>query len=446
MILATVVTAGLGGGCGPLTAAGESADDLALVVTQVPAGVGYTSDVGELSPNLKYPEGSRVILVPASGTADRAITLSEGLAAAGAPAVAPAGDAILFAGKPTTDSRWGIYEIDASGGRRRLLVQTDRDCTDPAYLAANRIVFACADALPEAVDYGLSRWSLYTASRDGSEPVRITFGPGSAADPTPLRDGRVLFSMQQGPADGAAAARSALFTVNPDGTLLDPFAGNEKQRDAREMQQHRLDADVRQTLRDDPRWHEADVLQTLPDDPQWHEVEVVALLPSPAPRTRPSSVDHGSTTGTLICYDAARSDGVVGPPVDGPTPTKVVVQTLSAAPPTSDASAGGPTPAPGTVGAGALPGRVAVDLGTTAVGRDGSFYLEVPADTPLRIRTLRQDGGEIATSSWFWVRPGEVRACFGCHEGHEAAPVNRPIEAITRPPIRVGGNPGGGTR
>jgi len=431
VVLAAVATAGLGGGCGPFTAAGESADGPALVVTQVPAGVGYTSDVGEVSPNRKYPEGSRVILVPASGTADDAITLSEGLAAAGAPAVAPAGDAILFAGRPTAGARWGIYEIAASGARRRLLVQGDRDCTDPAYLAANRIVFACADTLTEPGDDSPPKWSLYTASRDGSEPVRITFGPGSAADPTPLPDGRILFSMQQGPAHGAAAAGLALFTLNPDGTLLDPFAGSEKQRDAWGIQRHRLDEDV---------------LQTLHDDPRWHEVEEVALLASPAPRTRPSSVDHGSTTGTLICYDAARSDGVVGPPVDGPMPTKVIVQTLSVEPPTADVPAAGPPPAPGTVGAGALLGQVAVDLGATTVGRDGSFYLEVPADTPLRIRTLRQDGGEIATSSWFWVRPGEVRACFGCHEGHEAAPVNRPIEAITRPPIRIGGNPGGDTR
>jgi len=430
MVLATVVTAGLGGvGCGPLIAAGKSVDDLALVVTQVPAGVEYPRDAADLPPHLKYPDGSRVIVVRTSGTPDDVVVLSAGLAAAGAAAVASAGDAILFAGKSTSDARWGIYEVGAGGGRQRLLVQLDRDCTDPAYLAANRIVFACADPVVESLDYGAPKWVLYTASRDGSEPQRITFGPGSAAQPTPLPDGRVLFTMRPGFGEGTAAAQFALFTLNPDGTLLDPFAGGDKQRHAWETRRHRLDEDL---------------LATLPDDPRWREVEVVALVAVLAPRTRPSSVDSGSTTGTVVCYDAGRSDGVVGPPVDGPVPTRVVVQTLSAEASTSAATAGGSTPTAGTRGTGAERGRGVVDLGGSGVERDGSFYLQVPADTPLRIRTLGQDGGEIATSAWFWVRPGEVRACFGCHEGHAAAPVNRPIEAITRPPVRIGEDSAGG--
>jgi len=419
---------GLAGGCGPPTAAGESGSDFALVVAQVPAGVEYTTEVGDVSLDSKYPEGSRVILVRTAGTVGDEIVLSEGLAAAGAPAVAPGGDAILFAGRPAADARWGIYESDANGGRRRHIVRADRDCTDPAYLAANRIVFACADPVNESASGSLPRWSLYTATRGGSEIERITFAPGSTVDPTPLQDGRVLFSMRRGPVESAAGNRFGPFTLNPDGTLVDAFAGNEAPGDSQGVE---------------GLGSHANVLTTLRDDPGWHVVEVVALLPSPAPRGRPSSVDHGITTGTLICYDAARSDGIVGPSVDAPLPARVVVQTLSAVARTTDAPAAAVADA---FRSGAPPGQVVVELGSAAVAEDGSFYVEIPADTPVRVLTLQKDGDQIATSGWFWVRPGETRACFGCHPGHEAAPVNKPVDAITRPPVAIGQNPPGGTR
>jgi hydrazine synthase alpha subunit-like protein len=64
-------------------------------------------------------------------------------------------------------------------------------------------------------------------------------------------------------------------------------------------------------------------------------------------------------------------------------------------------------------------------LGTAAVERDGSFFVQVPGELPLQIelldaagRTLKREAG------FFWMRRGEQRGCVGCHAGPEAAPEN----------------------
>ena len=63
---------------------------------------------------------------------------------------------------------------------------------------------------------------------------------------------------------------------------------------------------------------------------------------------------------------------------------------------------------------------------------DGSVFLEVPADTPLRLRTLDEQGRAVIDSGgWVWVRPAEKRGCIGCHEDRERAPANRFPEVLT---------------
>ncbi len=56
-------------------------------------------------------------------------------------------------------------------------------------------------------------------------------------------------------------------------------------------------------------------------------------------------------------------------------------------------------------------------LGAAPVETDGSFYITVPADHPIRFELLGARGNVIhAQRSWIWVRPGEDRGCLGCHE------------------------------
>lgn len=482
VFIGVVYALGLCAGCNLLPASERPGDGFGLVVTQVPATDNARGD--RLSLNERYPTGSRIILVPADGDIDDARILSGDLAAAGAPDVAPAADSILFMGRRTADSAWAIFVVATRGSRPRKIVTWDRDCADPAHLAGDRLVFTCADGSEGRPVDSAPSFSLYVADRSTSEIERITFGPGSAFDPTPLQDGRILFSMSRKPVSGRReAASTALFTINPDGSLLEPFHGSHLEPGFRLRSRQTPDGGAIFVAADeawsDPRVETLDArhpqapgtrlrmalpigyagtsgasvipgaaeplpdggtvvaarpyrttdegmdgswgifllpfgeqrLEPLLDTPDWDEVEAIPLIPTPAPKGRPSALDHNLSTGMLLCYDALRSDGTVGPAPGAPRPARVGVQTLESS---------------------------AVDLGSSAIEADGSFFLEVPADVPIRVRTFDVDGVEIATSGWFWVRPGEVRACFGCHESREMAPVNRYIEAIAAPPVQVG--------
>ena len=65
-------------------------------------------------------------------------------------------------------------------------------------------------------------------------------------------------------------------------------------------------------------------------------------------------------------------------------------------------------------------------LGEAPVEKDGSFYVEVPANQPMRFELLDANGKTIvAERSWIWTRPGEQHGCPGCHGDKALAPENR---------------------
>ena len=64
-------------------------------------------------------------------------------------------------------------------------------------------------------------------------------------------------------------------------------------------------------------------------------------------------------------------------------------------------------------------------LGYSEVEPDGSVKIQVPSDTPLSIAVLDKNGRAFQMhSSWLQVRPGEDRACNGCHSPRRGNPIN----------------------
>jgi hypothetical protein len=64
-------------------------------------------------------------------------------------------------------------------------------------------------------------------------------------------------------------------------------------------------------------------------------------------------------------------------------------------------------------------------LGYAAVEPDGSFKLQVPADTPLAFSVVDSQGRSIQThTNWIQARPGERRTCDGCHSPRRGAAIN----------------------
>jgi hypothetical protein len=72
-------------------------------------------------------------------------------------------------------------------------------------------------------------------------------------------------------------------------------------------------------------------------------------------------------------------------------------------------------------------------LGEATVEPDGSFYIAVPPDQPVRFELLDGMGRVVrAQRSWIWSRSGEERGCVGCHEDRALAPENRWPLALRR--------------
>ena len=78
------------------------------------------------------------------------------------------------------------------------------------------------------------------------------------------------------------------------------------------------------------------------------------------------------------------------------------------------------------------------DLGTAPIADDGSFYVEVPADTPFRFALVDADGKTLVHETEFnFVRPNERKGCVGCHEPKGDTPPNGNGKAMAMKPYRA---------
>jgi HEAT repeat protein len=85
-------------------------------------------------------------------------------------------------------------------------------------------------------------------------------------------------------------------------------------------------------------------------------------------------------------------------------------------------------------------GTVGVELGTVPIAEDGSIYVEVPADRPLALQAVDGEGRAVINElSWIYTRPGEQRACVGCHAPDGAAPAMTAVMATRSKPLRLTG-------
>ncbi|HEY3323564.1 MAG TPA: HEAT repeat domain-containing protein [Planctomycetota bacterium] len=68
-------------------------------------------------------------------------------------------------------------------------------------------------------------------------------------------------------------------------------------------------------------------------------------------------------------------------------------------------------------------GSEVTELGTVPLAPDGSFAVEVPADTGIAFQAVDAEGhSELNEMSWIFVRPGETRGCVGCHQTRQMTP------------------------
>ncbi len=373
----------------------------------------------------RFPAGAALILV--SGPDHR--TLFPDFFASADAAISFDGSQVLFAGKRTAAAHWQIWEASLAGGTPRALTPADADCIRPVYLPDARIVYT--RLRPTGSE-------LEAVPLAGGAAARLTFAPVWYLTSDVLRDGRILFE-----------TAGELFTVYPDGTGVEslrcdhgPVRGGARQissgdvvftagvRLARftsalavqvEIPQPPLDflGPVAEAAPDS--WIVA--LRRRPSAPfslfLWtpgsgkpveleasagaNAIEPAIVAPRTPPPQFPSALVPTRTAGNLLCLNARA----------GKQPVSAAVHAVRAY---TQAPDGAPTL-----------------LGQAPVERDGSFYIQVPADRPLRLELLDEKGAVMrAERNWFWMRPSEQRVCVGCHAGPERSPENKVPDVLLR--------------
>jgi hypothetical protein len=157
------------------------------------------------------------------------------------------------------------------------------------------------------------------------------------------------------------------------------------------------------------------------DDPRRHDIQAKSLSPRPEPDGRSSVVNEEDPTGILYGLNVYTTD--LEQPDWLPPGSVKRLRVLEGLPERKPPASGSPPlPRP----------RM---LGEIDVEQDGSFNIRVPANIPIRLQLLDEDGLALRTCEWIWVRNKESRGCIGCHEDGELTPENRVVEAVTKPSI-----------
>jgi Hydrazine synthase alpha subunit middle domain len=369
----------------------------------------------------RFPSGAVLHLV-SNGRND---VLFPGFAASADASISVDGRRVLFAGKQKPGDRWQIWEAPFTGGTPRRVVTVNEDCISPFYLPADRIVFA------RRMSGG---FELQVAPLTGGPASAITFGPGNPIVSDVLRDGRVLFESTHG------TGIRDLYTVYTDGSGVETHRCDHRhdRHSGRELSSGDIVFETGGKLARFTSARAVEVPMSLPsaafagpiaeiNDTQWlvssgntlylwtpgqaklgdpvaaNAVQPVLVRPRTRPKIHPSSLGNREGANTL-CLNVYTS--------------KLQIPQGSVA----------------TVRAWAQDERGApIALGIAPVEPDGSFFVTIPADRPVRFELLDKAGKTIAAErGWFWYRPGEQRICVGCHAGPERAADNVQPQILLR--------------
>lgn len=83
-------------------------------------------------------------------------------------------------------------------------------------------------------------------------------------------------------------------------------------------------------------------------------------------------------------------------------------------------------------------------LGTVPVEEDGSVIFKIPANTPISIQPLDEDGAAVQwMRSWFTGMPGEIVSCVGCHEDQNKIALPKRVIASQKAPLKLQAPKGG---
>lgn len=423
----------------------------------------------------RFPKGSHLARLAPGDSAQSVVNLTPEFFAAADPQVSFDASRVLFTAQKARNSSWQIWEMNVDGTGKRQLTNCNGDCFQPAFLPQNQIVFTMVEGKWPRQTSG-----IYASQESGAVAHPLTFGPGDFQVETVLHSGRILVSAKSSLVPGSKGGGSRQFyTLLPDGSGLSPFRWNGAPDVVRTGAEELEDGTVLFVKRRDPTerqtggqlaWFRPGTLHNsviTPAGPVYWSAHVldgnrliVAKEDSTTARKFGLYVLNLATrTIEKMIYRNPKLSGVQAQPIE---PRKVPLYYWSILHP--DRNYGRVVCLDSYISADAPGGRltdhiaqvrvIALQpdhhsekvLGAAPVESDGSFYIKVPADRPIRFELLNAKGAVIhAQKSWIWARTGEDVPCIGCHESKALAPGDIWPLALKRPdapiPVGVAANP-----
>jgi hypothetical protein len=431
------------------TPSATTSTDADWIVTAAPVYV----PLAELHGRERFPRGAQLLLVHNG----KAQPLVSGFAATADADLSFDADTVLFAGKRSASDPWQIWELTFKSGWVRKVIDTSSDAERPLYLPGGRMVWA------QRTPFG---FQIQTA-RDGDlhpEVLNPTAGPGilpltytrtNAFPAAIVADGRVLF--ESGFPLGSGSTPE-LYLVYADGSGLESY---------------RCDHGP-------PRWGGS---QLASGDLIFTHGSSLARFTSPLAHETPVVAPRAEYAGSIVetasgkwllsarkAGDARFSINLWKPGAPSLSPVLAergedLVEPVLIAPRTPPrrfpsglhpwdyanllaldsriSLAGDLQRAPASVRLETLDANNhVVNNGTAPVQSDGSFYLKVPGNRPIRFALLDRNGAVLRRQhGWFWIRGGEQRICVGCHSGPARSTDNRVPEVLlqTTTPVDLTG-------
>lgn len=420
-----------------------------FIVTAAPVYV----PLAELHGRERFPRGAQLLLVRDG----KAQPLISGFAATADADVSSDADTVLFAGKKAAGDPWQIWELTFSSGWVRKVIDTDSDAERPLYLPGGRMVWA------QRTPYGFQIQS----AEDGDEQPEVlnpTAGPGvlpltytrANAFPTGIvADGRILFESGYPLGEGATPE---LYLVYADGSGVESYRCDHGA--ARWGGSQLASGDVIFT-------HGSSLARFT--SPLAHETPVTA------PRAEYAGAVAETTNGdwllsarkagqthftintwkpgsaSLATVLSQRGEDLVEPVLISPrTPPRRFPSGLSPwkygnllALDSRISLAGNLPQLPASVRLQSIDPHGRIETTSAApIASDGSFFVKVPPDRPIRFLLLDRKGEVLRREhGWFWIRGGEQRICVGCHAGPARSPENRVPEVLlqTTTPVDMTG-------
>lgn len=421
-----------------------------VIVTAVPSDFDLT--VEDMGTDNRYITGSQIIALrmDVDDSKSEPVLLTEDFYSARAAEISYNMGKMVFSGQRNQNETWQIYTMDLKSFKVSQITDGKENCTDPTWLPDGRIAFSMLNE--EELTGPVHR--LYTCEPDGNDTKQLTFSPNSSFASSIFRDGRILILDEQ---QFPQSYRRKLMALRIDGTKSELFYESKESSEVigkgwetgekvffieREIQEsmktnlvsvnrgHPLSSfeNLSENISGEfnsfsPAGSEyllvsyrekkdmtfslykfdligQELLEVIFTNSEYHIIEPVLMAERQSPMKLPAIVDESKDKGRLLCLNADLSMDASGLDESKKT-AKVQIFGLDEM------------------------------IGEVPVEEDGSFYIEIDADTPVRFQTVDAQGEILrGPSSWIWVRPNEKRSCIGCHEDRELAPDNRVPDAL----------------